>query len=153
MEIGNLWILVVLIAVIILPFLWVSRNKKKKKKQILEALKAMASGHQSQIDEHEIFTESAIGLDAANNKLFFYRKKEEEEDKQIIDLDLFNRCAFQKRMRNGVVAHILVELHPREKKRDEIYLDFFNVDIDGQLSGQLEVARKWTEKITRQLES
>ena len=151
----------ILIAITVVPFVLMGRNGKKKKKQFLSTLEALAKQHKSKISQCEFGGEFAIGLDETSNYIFFYQKNEDMERRQDIDLSEIMDCQLvktKKTVRNGNGSGKQEELDKLElsfsciaQNKPNKRIEFYNSDQSAPLSGELELMDKWSKIINARL--
>ena len=149
----------VFITLCIIPFMMMSRNRKKKEKAFLAKLGEMATQHHAQIDEYGIAATFAIGLDKAQQRVFFYQQTKEKSNQQSIDLRSVQACKMvstnRKVKNNGTDQNVIEKLElvftPRKEGQAPIRLKCFNKQQSLQLYGELQLAQQWASIITQQL--
>lgn len=159
MELGSAIVGAVSIAVVALPVVLMSRNRRKKGKHFNGLLTQLAAQHDCKIDQQEIAGNFAIGLDATKNFVFFCKETEETVDKQVVDLGKIRKCEVLKTSRivkvkeenQRVIDRIELDFIPGAKGTPETKLEFFNADLFPQLSGELQSAEKWSQLINGRL--
>lgn len=159
MDIGTFVVGISLMALCILPFVAMSRIKKNKEKQLLKSLSAIANKYGGNIVQHEIFGNFIIGLDNSTNSVFFLKKDKEEEVIKHVRLTETKHCRVEETGRtisNKDGNHKLVDrldLHftPIDSSKPEVLMEFYNAQDSMQLSGELQMIRKWEKTINEQL--
>ena len=157
MGLGNIIIGVVLAAVFVVPFMFAGRNSKKRKKQMLLALRTLAIQHNGNISIHEFCSDFVIGMDEAKNYVFFYKKSEGKENTNFIDLAEIKSCRVHILRREGVkgadkvIDKLDLSFTPHDKTKKVIDLEFYNTDVSSVLSGELQAVEKWSKLIDDRL--
>jgi hypothetical protein len=161
MDLGTLIIAAVLVAICIVPFLIMGRNKKKRDKQLLQLLFDTASKENCKITQSEFLNDIAIGLDGINNKLFFLKKIDAIEVEQHVSLLEIKNCGLlnsnrplDTKMNKGVIIEkIGLTFTPNDKNKTNIVFEFFNSEETMLLSGELQLAQKWEKIINEKLKA
>lgn len=156
MGLGNIIIGAVLLAAFVVPFALSGRNSKKRKKQMLLSLRAIANGHNSTISIHEFCGDFVIGMDEIKNFVFFYKKGEGNELKNYINLSEIKNCRVHNLRREGnkgaaVIDKLDLSFTPHDKTKKVIDLEFYNTDVSSVLTGELQAVEKWGKLISDRL--
>lgn len=159
MELGSAIVGAVSIAAFTLPVVLMTRNRRKKGKHFKDLLTQLAAQHDCQIDQHEIFGNFAIGLNANKNFVFFCKETEEKVDEKVVDLGKIRNCEVLSTSRTlkvkegnqRVIDRIELDFIPGAKGTAETKIEFFNADLFPQLSGELQSAEKWSKLINGRL--
>ncbi|MCB0427574.1 MAG: hypothetical protein KDD16_09755 [Mangrovimonas sp.] len=102
--------------------------------------------------QHETCGNYIIGIDETKNFLFFQSNTQEETKQQIVDLSIIANCNIsRKNLKNQTVERLDLELTPTDKNKPKIVLEFYNVDLSYQSSGELESIEKWNKLIKKRL--
>ncbi len=151
MDLGTLEIAFVLVAICVVPFILMGRNKKKRDKELLQLLFDSAAKENCKITASEHLNDIAIGLDEANNKLFFFKKIEKNEIAQHVNLLEMKSCGIlnsnrpmdTKKNKDIIIEKIGLSFTPLEKNKVHTVFEFFNSEETMLLSGELQLAQKW----------
>jgi len=92
MDLGTAVIGMVLIAICVLPFVWMHRIKKAGENKLLTALSELAAGKGCTASKQQVFRDFAIGIDENKGCVFFYRKSNDEEVSACVDLADIKTC-------------------------------------------------------------
>lgn len=156
----NLLIFLGLIIVFISPFLIAQQTQKKKIKQKIAEVSAVALQNGSALGQHEVEHKVIIGLSEDGSRIYYYPFKHKEKGIEIILLEGIKSC------RPSVDGHAAnfggesrqvtdkVELLflPKEKLKPTLSLNLYDSDLDGlQLSGQQALAERWAGFINQVL--
>ncbi|TRZ42258.1 hypothetical protein DMZ48_14615 [Robertkochia solimangrovi] len=141
------------------PFILVSLNTQKKKKNTARALEAVAAKYNGNIDEKEVNGHYALGIDKQNNKVFFYNAVKDTVTEQFVDLTNVSLCkvnsisrTFKERGKiQSLVDRIEILFLPEGKEQRETTFELFNADISLQGNGEIPFAEVWTRKINEQI--
>jgi|GEM_PF-427372 hypothetical protein len=141
-----------------LPFIVDHRSRALKWKRLLAALQGIAKHHHGHVDQHEICSEVAVGLDTKHNALYFASKQQQGITTQHADLTEIRACQVLRATRSGQgrVGEVTIErvelcFLPKEKGRSEIRFILFHDVANGQLNGESQFADKWATLITDRL--
>ncbi|HET6245272.1 MAG: hypothetical protein H0V01_02025 [Bacteroidetes bacterium] len=137
MDLGSAIIGAILIAICIVPFILMSRGRKKREKQILQSLTDIAVQHNCQISQHEFCGDFVIGIDEAKNFVFFHKQRKDRVIEQFIDLAKIQNCKVinsnqtitNKDGNYKVIDKLELSFIPIAKEKTEITLEFFNSDV------------------------
>ena len=159
MDLGSAIIGAIVIIICALPFVMMSRNSKKREKKNLQSLSEIATQNNCQIDQHEIFGSSAIGIDETKNFVFFYKLTKDKGIEQSVDLSEVQNCKVINTSRTlnnkggnrKVIDKLELSFLPIVQNRSEIKLEFFNSDDNLQLLGELQSIEKWSKLINDRL--
>ncbi len=155
MELGSVLSGAFVIVVCALPFIMMSKNRKKKEKQLLQSLSAVADQNNCRIEQHELFGNFVIGIDESKNFVFFYRLVKDKETTQAIDLGKIEKCRVintsRKVKHDGKSQDVIDKLElgflPIAKDHPEIKLEFYNSDVNSQLYGELQSIERWAKLV------
>lgn len=161
MDLGSAIIGAVAIIICALPFVMMSRSKKKREKIFLQSLSEIATKNNCQITQHEIFGSFAIGLDESKSFVFFYKKMPGKEEEQSIDLGEIQNCKVintsrtinNKEGNQKVIDKLELSFSPAAKNKPGIKLEFFRSDVSVHLDGELQSIEKWSKLINDLLRS
>lgn len=159
MDLGTAVVGAAIIMACVVPFVFLSRSKKKAEKQLLDALTATAATHHCTIVRQEVFGDFAIGLDEDKHSLFFYKKSKDEATSQYIDLAKIKTCKVANtntsfNNKNGayrVIDKLELCLVPIAANKPEIALEFYDVHKNIQLNGELQSIEKWANLVNERL--
>jgi len=129
-------------------------DSRKKQKELFSHLENFAVQHQGHVTEYDTAKNFAIGMDNRTNHIYFYKKTPKVEIHQDIDLGKMRSCTVDKKVhtkRNGkntneVLDAIQLAFLPAGDALPE-FLELFDADENSQVSGELEIADKWRNKI------
>lgn len=149
----------IMIAICILPFISMSRSRKKRDKQMLQSLTEIAKQHYCQISQHEFCGNFVIGIDEIKNSIFFHKHLKNNIIEQFIDLTNIKNCKVINLGRSikteegiqKVIDKLELAFIPTSKDKSEITLEFFNSDVTTQLYGELPTIEKWSKLINDRL--
>tara|TARA_R110000868_G_scaffold243515_1_gene499525 strand:- start:621 stop:1112 length:492 start_codon:yes stop_codon:yes gene_type:complete len=159
MDQGSTIIGLIILALCIIPFIIIRRNKIKRERLMLKSLTDLANLHNCKINEHELCGDYAIGIDKLKNYLFFYKKMKDKETTQFINLESINSCKIlnssrtikNKQEKYHVIDRLSLSLKPNLEHKKEQILEFFNSDYNSQTYGELQSIEKWLKLVNLQL--
>ncbi|WP_027418295.1 hypothetical protein [Crocinitomix catalasitica] len=150
----------VLVLVIILPFAGMRMKRKKSNKKLLDALNELAVSNHFSINQHELLSDIAIGIDAIKKQLFFVKRTDQFDVNQIVDLSHIVNCEIVKTQRNvenattpfKIIEKLeLVCQSQTGNKKSQSVIEFYNADIDMQLNGELQLLEHWKNIIVEKI--
>lgn len=159
MDSGTLIIGIISIIGCVLPFVLLSRSKKKKEKQLLHLLTNIAERFNCKITRHEFYGELAIGLDESANFLFFLKDVKDMEAARHINLAEIQHCKIVNTGRTinnkegsyQAIDRLDLSFVPFDKNKPNILLEFYNAEISLQLGGELRLIEKWEKIVNERL--
>lgn len=154
MDSGTTLTGILLLLMCILPIVYLTRKRKKRENLFLQSLFSSAEKSNCKISQHDIWSNSAIGIDKEFPKLFFIRKTANNEISKEINLSEIQKCrvittsrsVITKGGNQSVIDKLELAFANREKNMPEIMLEFYSTDHDSfSLSGELQLTEKWSE--------
>jgi len=142
----------IILIICIVPFVAMSRSRKKREEIFIKALVSLASRSNCKISQYEIWNRRAIGIDNDARKIFFIKKTEDIFFESEISLPEMERChvvKVQRAVRNGnenfdVMDRLELTFDYRDRKNSAFILDFYNTNKDSLTpSDELQVGNKW----------
>ncbi len=141
MDLQTTIIGMVLIALCIVPFLFIYKKKKEKQQLLVAQLKAQAITSGCAITRHDLWHNTVIGIDDNMKCLFFLRKTKNGEAYAQAHLAGINNCYII-----GADSTIdkleLVLVHNSTKEPDTV-LEFYNSASLMQINTELQLVKKW----------
>jgi len=158
MDLGSTIIGAIMMAICFMPFILMSRSRKKKRKQILQSLTEVAKRHNCLLGQHEFCGDFIIGFDQNTNFVFFFKQKKEEAISQFVDLSEIQSCQAIKSIRSiknnrdnvSFIERVELSYIPMDKYKAEIKFELY-CEENTQLSGELQLVDKWVEQINDRL--
>lgn len=139
------------------PFVLTGVNRRKNQKGFLTVLGNLAKKHDSEITQHEICGNYAIGIDNTKKTLSFVTKTEDGYKEQFVDLSSVIDCKTANICRSTkggkIIQRLYLQLSYANRLKHEDVLKFYNADISYQLSGEIESMEKWNKTINNMLNS
>lgn len=162
MESNTLIAGLIALAICILPIVLVSRNRKIKEKQLIQALQAIALQNHGQVDEYDTWGRIAIGFDKKANAIIFYKDTKDEVISHYVLLAEVQECqvidtheVFQQKESTYKVTYKLdLVLTLDDPSKPPITLEFYNKDHDSSTpSGEIEMVEKWFKLVQKSVET
>lgn len=156
MESGSFITGTIIIVVLLIPFILLYRNTKKRKNNIRRSLVDLAAQKKCTIMHNDIWNDTAIGIDEESKNIFFYKKIKETETSVHVKLQDIQKCRVINSSRvikndSGnytIIDKLALGLTPTDKAAPEIQLEFFNAQSEfSALSDELELCNSWNEVI------
>lgn len=155
MEIETTLIGFACIALCVMPFILMNQSRKKREKQMIQALNILAVQEHGEISQHDICGDYLIALDEVRKLLFFQLNLEEGFKQEHVDLSLIKSCRIaQKNSGSGDnkgIEKLSLILTPKNNHNSEIVLEFYNRALRYTLTGELQSIKKWESMINEQL--
>ncbi|MEA1785173.1 hypothetical protein U1E44_03650 [Arenibacter sp. GZD96] len=159
MDLETTFIAALLVAICIFPFLAIGTSIRKKKKLLFHTLNTFCTQHNNTITHYELCGEIAIALCKESNALVFIKRSKHKEINQIVDLDEIQKCYTLKphktvRSKSGnysVIIQLALSLHFEAQEKPELILEFYNLNDNLQLDGELQLMERWNEIINKAL--
>ncbi|MEP2236860.1 MAG: hypothetical protein ABJI22_00790 [Maribacter sp.] len=152
MDLGVTAIGLASVALCAMPFVVTNRSRKIKEKQMMSSLNDIANKHNCQITEHEIFGHYAIGVDAKKKFVFFISKSGEVLNHQYADLSKMKTCEIANigtsyARKEKVIERLLLKFFSKKANEPDIVFEFYDVEVNYQLSGEFQSIEKWNKTI------
>lgn len=160
MYLGTTIASVLLVAVCVLPIVVSNRNRSKRTKYFLDKLNRFATQYGGQIDQHDIWNDSAIGIDKIKLKLFYIQTNGETQIEREVDLKEVHQCKVLNKSRtinnNGDSARIIERLElgfvVADKTHPDKLLSFYDNSRDNlSVNREFELVNKWEALINELL--
>jgi len=137
------------------PFAIMYFNGVKKKNKSIKSLCDFAQLNGCEIRQFEFCNDLVIGIDIDKKMLFFFCVTNKKTVTQIVDISIIQYCYVNKKtsmIKYDLVERELVEavelvFVPMDMNQQEVTLELFHIDYKAQLSGELQFAQVWEEKI------
>ena len=159
MNLGSAIIGAIAIAICVLPFVIINRSNKKRKDVLLQGLTKLAAEHGRQLSQYELFAHFGIGIDKQQNFICFYKAMKDQSLEKCIDLNEIQSCKLLQSTRtikqqegsHNVIDRLELSFVSKLKQQAETRLEFFNIDENPELFGELQAIEKWSKIINAQL--
>lgn len=161
MNLGTAITGAIFIAIFMLPFIFMLYGRKKKEKQLVKSILAIANNHHCKISQQEISEEFAIGLDESKNQLFFFKKTAFKEIAQYVNLAEIKSC---KVIKTGnatgdkddnykLIDKLDLHFSFLDKKNPDISFEFYNSEENFGLNGEIQLIEKWANIVNDRLKN
>lgn len=159
MELGSTIIGAIFIALCIVPVIFMSQRRNKRKKQMLQSILKSASHQNCNISRYEFCGDFGIGMDELKNFVFFYRQTKDKSTEKTVDLSMIQNCKLINagrtlKSKNGnqtVIDRLDLLFIPVIRQKPEILLELYNSDDSTELTGELQFGEKWSKLINDKL--
>ena len=159
MNLGTAITGAIFIAIFMLPFVLMLHGRKKKEKQLVKSILAIANNHHCKISHQEISEEFAIGLDESANHLFFFKKTNDKEIAQHINLAEIKSCKViktanvtgDKEDNYKSIDKLDLQFSFLDKKNPDISFAFYNSEENFGLNGEIQIIEKWANIVNDRL--
>jgi hypothetical protein len=146
---------IILSAICIVPLVIMHYNRTKKENKRLQYLNDIAIQHNCKISKHEFCGDFVIGIDESRNFVFFFKNKNEDIISQFVDLSDIKTCKVIKNTKTIktenenviIIERLELSFLPTNKNKLETRFEFYDNEINNQLSGELQLIDKWEEQI------
>ncbi|MBX2943920.1 MAG: hypothetical protein KF860_16415 [Cyclobacteriaceae bacterium] len=161
MYLGTTITSVLLIAACVLPIVISNRNRSKRMKLFFDKLNDFATQHSGQIDQHDVWNGTVIGIDKIKLKLFYIQTNGESQIEKEIDLKNVQQCNVVNKSRtvnnNGDSTKVIERLDLCfvfvGKVTPDILLPFYDINRDNlSIDLELELINKWATLINALLD-
>jgi hypothetical protein len=158
MELNSVTIITILVLLFfcIFPIVFINQKRKNKMKKSLQLLQSFAEENNCKISDYESFNLIIIGIDKDAHQLFFIRTTPGNNIQQKINLPEIKKCRMEETGRTVNTIHVIEKIDlafssliPNQK---EVAVNIYHADYDNlTLSGELQFAEKWAQKINDHL--
>ncbi|MEO8934585.1 MAG: hypothetical protein ABI295_09765 [Xanthomarina sp.] len=157
---SSIFIGIAIAIIIILPLIFIQKAQKSQKKKSQKGFTEEALKHQLKINEVDFWgTYYAIAIDEAANKLIYSKIIDAEHKVTIVDLNLVESCEIIKTHRTFKNQNITktetdkIDLLITYKTKAKDILEFYNIDVNFQMSNEIALLEKWEAKIKTKMVS
>jgi len=142
MDIATIIIGVAIAALCVLPF-WLSGNaRKRREKNLTNALNEMAQQKSTTICSSEICGNNAIGIDGGGRWLFYARCK--GGLRECVDLENVRTCSIVDKS-DTIGLNFTVDGKP------DVYFEFYNSNVEATSDDELRLAERWRKIVVDRL--
>jgi hypothetical protein len=141
-------------AICIVPFVLISRNKRRKEKTFIDLITSLAAKSNGKIDEYDRWNTTIIGIDHSGFNLFFCRTGAPAELQKAIPLSDVLSCNVESEKRTikaenyDVIEKIGLRIAFRDARTSATLLPFYDAGYDSlTVVEELNLAEKWSKKI------
>ncbi len=160
MDLNTIIIGIIISSVIIVPIIFIQMTQNIQKKKAKNTFIADAKSKNIHVSEMDFWgTYYAVALDASENKLVYSKKTDEETVWITADLSQVTDCYIHKTdrtIKNKTTNKIetdRIDLVLRTKSQKDYVLEFYNVDVNVEMTKEKDLLAKWQELIKKQLVS
>lgn len=151
METKTIILVVISLLVLIVPFAFAYFNRRRKDSKTKSALMKYVNEYNSRLDESNILSNLAIGLDREQARLFFIKNNYNQITAKIVNLNDIKSVRLindRKAMNAGksstlIVEKIAISLSNKSADTKDIILELYDKDVNLSLNGEVQVAEKW----------
>ncbi len=156
MNTGTIIIGIVIIALCVLPFVWMTWARINREKKLFAELAQFAAGYQGAITQQEFGRGFVMGVDENALAVYFLKKhKDGPADLKYINIREMQACKVINTSRNvkhadgifNTTEKLELGFTPLDKNQPMITLEFYNEADKMQLAGELQMAEKWARII------
>ncbi|WP_339632733.1 hypothetical protein [Bizionia echini] len=158
MDLNTIIIGLVIATIITVPLVYIQMSQNIQKKKAKNNFIADAQTKNVHVSEMDFWgTYYAIALDASENKLVYSKKTDEETVWITADLSQVTDCYIHKTdrtIKNKTTNKIetdRIDLVLRTKGQEDYVLEFFNVDINFEMTNEKILLEKWQARISKLL--
>ncbi|MFL0354509.1 hypothetical protein [Xanthomarina sp. GH4-25] len=158
MESHSTIIGIVIALIVLLPLILIQATQKKEKKNSRKGFKEEALKNNLNINEPDFWgTYYAIALDETANKIIYSKIINAEHHTTIVDLGKVSSCEIvrtQRAFKNKTTSKIetdKIDLVITNKTKTKDILEFYNVDVNIEMSTETALLEKWEAKIKSRL--
>lgn len=159
MENSSIILSAIILALCIAPFILMGRGRKRKEKEMAQALKNLADKEECLISKKQICGDFIIGFDENKKHFFYIKKTDNEEFTKHINLRKIQKCKAVITSRkisttNGsqrIIEKLELSFTPKNVSEPEIFLEFYDEKTNMQLSGELQVIEEWEKLLSEKL--
>ncbi|TYB79834.1 hypothetical protein [Bizionia myxarmorum] len=158
MESNSIIIGLIILAVIALPIIAIQMSQSFKKKKAKNEFIVEAKTNNVHISDVDFWgTYYAIAMDSSENKLVYSKKTEDETVWITADLSQVTECYIHKTDRTvknlttNKTETDRIDLVLRTKGQKDYVLEFYNIDVNFEMTEEKTLLAKWQERIKSQL--
>ena len=145
----------VIMALCALPFVFMGRANRKKRKQLLQSLNDFAHTLGTKPSCYEFERDYVIALSEENKHLLFFHQYENYATEVAVDLSKIRKCEGLIIRNNqsdnlAPIEHLELMLVGK-KAEDNVKIELYNLEEHYQLGTELELMRKWEALINSKL--
>ena len=142
MDITTLLIGVAIVALCFMPF-WLSGNaRKRREKQLNDAINEMAKSKSTTICNLEVCGNNAIAIDGSGRWLFYARCK--GGLRECIDLESVRTCSIVEKT-DTIGLSFVADNVP------EVYIELFNSNVEATSDDESRLAARWRKIVVERL--
>lgn len=154
MDTGSILVGIIMICVSLLPFILISKSRKKNRKQFIDILKSNEICNDIKISASDQTVQFMIGVDNVKHHLFFIRKDKVSNDLTFKNINEIKRCELRKTLTSNQtdstenrITRVTLQLFDTVNEQKELL--FYDYNNGHNLNGELQIAQKWEEIINQ----
>lgn len=160
-DLGTIIIGIVFILICITPLIIMHINKIRKNNKMLHLLAENAEKNNCKISQYEFYGDFVLGKDNEKDFVFFLKQNSSETTFQSVDLNEIQACKVAEKARSvknnkdstSIIEKLELCFIPKNKDKGETKFELFNELNNVQLTGELQLADKWSKQINTSLRS
>jgi hypothetical protein len=153
MESSTTIIVVVILALFIVPIVFINWNNARLLKQKIVRFRSVGADHQLQLSELDVWGQNGIGIDNVSKCVLFAKNIGQDEYVEKIDLNKLKKCEVNKVAREMQSASSIDQINLRlifkDSNRANMLLEFYTISGNLQINGELQLAEKWEKIINK----
>lgn len=163
MDTGIIIIGIFLTLLVVSPFVLLKdKGKKAREKRLGDALIQLAKSNGLSITASESWNSTTIGIDKDKKIVLFVKNPDNDIIETVVSLSGIKRCKVSIKHHSSefhnstvkVIDTISLSLESYQKGLPDVILEFYNDTSDNlTLSGELQLAQKWSEIINNEINS
>jgi hypothetical protein len=158
MDFETIIIGTILLAVFIVPVIYLMTKQKKKAGRAIRDLLVLGEQQQLRLTKYDFWEPGlAIGLDEGQRKLLYLQKQDEILKQTLIDLAEVKSCTVANMHHdangNRIIEEVALHIAFRDSKRAMQPLVFYNRQWNMLPNVELRLAEKWSDSINTALEA
>jgi len=150
---------IIILLACFLPLILVYIFRKRNEKALLRNLFDIAKGKNCSINQWDLWSNTAIGLDEEKHILFFIRNTNDNLTQEI-NLSNVTKCkvvsinsSYSEKGEKDAVGKLELALFSNDKMKSEIRLEFYNTKHDNlTLNGELQLVEKWEKIVEKEIQ-
>jgi len=163
MDSNSVMIGAIIALIIIIPLFIIQTSQKRQKNNSRKGFMEEASKHHLQVKTPDFWgTYYAMAMDETANKLIYSKIVEAEHQITIVNLSSVDSCEIvrtQRTFKNKTSTKIetdKIDLVVTYKSKNKDVLEFYNVDVNFEMSNEIALLDKWNSiiksKITKKIQ-
>lgn len=159
MDLGTAITGIGMLALAIVPIIYISSLYKNRDQKIISELKDLATEKDSEISQYDVHSNFAIGVSKTKNYVFFVQKPNGEDEylKYVIPLNEVDKCDLQIAKRTVKLSNTTstvidkIELVFDGKTKGERAYDWllYDTDVSLQPDNEISIGNKWASVVNR----
>ncbi len=159
MDTGTTIIGAAFVAMLILPFILIGGNTRKKNKKLGQSLKEIANNHNCKVTHFQCCGDFAIGLDEISHCAFFYKKIKDKEMAKYVNLADIKESKVintSRTIKSGnrdykTLDRLEIAFVPNLQKDPNLIWELYSIEDNMQQRGEVPFASLWSGLINEQL--